>query len=204
VEGDQAYPECRLIMEAKQKALRKWVLASVIAVLATVAVACGFAASHRGPYAFLERWLPQHVEVDYAKLYPGAKSAKGRPPPRSEALIFDQRYSGEILTALKSRLHSRGFIEINIGANLRKHSSNPPELRESEFWFFHQTTPRGGVGEVVDFESGVMGGYAANRYRRVPTALPADTPPACVIVVRAEDTWFDRQLRAIRSFLHIG
>ena len=196
-----------------------WTVAGVFVVVA--AAAATLAALGRGPYSFLERFHPQHIEIDLMKLYPpGYKPPPGiPPPPPMTMLVFDDSQAGEVLAAMKRELTpGRGFTSTDLAKtySLPAAASHGNPFAGETIWMFAQSGTKSGgpaATEGAFYEWGRMATMTKIEYTEGWVALtassssmltdPTKEKPSCIVVVTHKDTWLQSLWAKTRSLLHL-
>ncbi|HVT13707.1 MAG TPA: hypothetical protein VHE55_15690 [Fimbriimonadaceae bacterium] len=189
----------------KEKARGKpwrWIVAGAGAMLAAIACLLAF---RRDPYAFLNRFHPRKVDVDFARALgappPGSKARPVVSSPKIKMLVFRTEDAGLVLKAMEEEftpsrgLSKRHMFHDDSDDNWEFFRGSPPspssaslpdgsalyscgEAAASEEWMFEHGTTLGTVGK---------GGEKT----------------ACIVFLFHDANWLDRSLDAIRAFLHV-
>lgn len=181
---------------------RRRFLLWIVGVLVVCAVAlASVAAAGRNRYAFLERFHPKHVIVNYGLVFRGT-SSRGTAPPNLTMFVFADEDGPKVLEAMKAELTpARGFKSEDYMATLKKAAGGPlpTNIAFQEEWLFEK-----GRTELVLFERGRNAAFADNFYRGLPTPTNVGVnPKTCVVLLRRNLSWFERQMMGVRAFMHL-
>jgi hypothetical protein len=179
-----------------------WIALALVVVAAAIAAG---AATHRGPYTFLDRFHPQQITVDTSTLYPPA--AKRPTGFMMTMLVFAPQDADAILASLKGELtKSRGYLAQDLMSSMKAALGKrklPEGLEHDQQWVFAKSST-----EVACFESGHMASYAKQFYAgkgmRHGVMAAAPSEPACVVLIRHDESWLERQISSVRAFLRLG
>jgi hypothetical protein len=177
----------------------RWVVAAAALGIASFVLAVK---GHRSPFAFLERFHPRHVRIDFNKVSRPAVKVSGQPV--MTMLLFDYRDADAVLDAMKKELSSeRGYSSRQLPYSSGK--------GEASWDFFHGPLPpptiHTSTSDNAYYIAGVQAAmlapaFESGSFRSLGPALKTNPPKACLVLVVREDTWVERTLAAVRAFLH--
>lgn len=181
-----------------------WLIAASVLVLAGSLVA--FAVGRRGPYAFLEKYRPQRIDVDIRALFAKGPEESQASYPKARLLVFEERDHQAIADAMKHELTmQKGFL-------FHDASYDSPTRGPNDEMFQFALGPEK-AGDVLPagayFEYGMDAARdlkAVKSNESIFTTHPElATPksPACIVVIVGEESWLDRQGERLRGFLHL-
>jgi hypothetical protein len=188
---------------------RRWLtwLGASILVLSTV-VGVVLAICH-DRYGFLERFHPRHVVFDPLSLYPPnyRRPAGMAPFPEMSLLIFSPEDAGQVLAAMKAELTpNRGYYVADRFESIRNGTvkGTIPPMHDQLWSFASGFTPGKSISnefhDFLQFGSGEIAANTAPFYERSTRPPAAD---ACIVIVRHNPTWIEKQVMAVGSFVHL-
>jgi hypothetical protein len=200
--------------EPKPRRRLVWVIAAVVVVVAALAATA--ASLNRGPYSFLEKFHPKHIDIDYAKMMPAGYKPPGKVAiPKLKMLVFEYSDADAILKSLKAELtKARGYSAIDMTpkfTSMPKGAKVPDEWKNAQMWSFNHTVggglpPDQGEGALFlagQFASEMKDMYTTGFAASITAPRPVTRPNSCILIVSHEDTWLERQLAAVKGFLHL-
>lgn len=187
-------------MSSKRRYVTGLIAASALMV-ALGAVAVG----GRGPYAFLEKYRPQRIEVNLRALFAGGPEDQAS-YPEARILVFQERDHKAIADAMKGELtRPRGFVFHDAS-----HDSPTSGSNDEMYHFALGPEAKGSVLPAgAYFEYGMD---AARDLKAVKSdesiftthpELATPKSPACIVVIVGEESWLDRQGERLRALLHL-
>jgi hypothetical protein len=198
---------------------RKWLWFVAGAVLLIVSLAMAAASLNRGPYAFLERFHPQHLNVDqHLDMQNMPSWSVAKPSLKFKMYVFKPEEASAVLGAMRRELNAaHGYTAIDAippqwkvllndpsaaELELEKAQGKTPTLtpmREEDWIFSRRRSP-----DSVEFISGDLATNEKDAYLGESSTVSSPPSPSCIVVFSYKESWLNRQLSAIRSWLHIG
>ena len=183
----------------RRRRLWIWVLSGMSFAVGALVMA---AALLPGPLPFLDKFHPDRIPATVVGSVPGVPPTI---PPSGTMLVFSMAEADAVLKAMRRELTpARGYVIQDDLAFTRTHSSWLPDHEQHvrfELDPGSAVSPGGhNAEEVVTYVSGWAGDQRRSMFTGVDKVVGAQS---CVVFVWRQPSWIERQLTAVRSFLHL-
>jgi hypothetical protein len=173
-----------------------WVALAVVAVAGALTAAVS--ARSRGPYAFLDKFHPRHVDLDDSRV-PTTMLLHGS-GQRLSMLVFSPSEADAVLQSLRTEL-TKGYRVTNWMWLTPTRATAPVSSMQDKSWSFCATAQ---ADEEVQFFSGSTAGWEAEGYENGMSWFVDPQPkPGCYVLITHQETWLERQWRTVKSYLNL-